>query len=202
MLFKIKNFICNRLRKRFIYPSKEKKEGGKTIICNNCTGAMMLHDLGYRLDTPTVNLWMNTRDYMKLINSLPDVLFKEIKDITPPNASYPIGLLNDCITLHFMHYSSFSDAVTQWRRRAARIDMNNIYLLCIDNKDDGIELDFKSFDKLPYKNKIAITNDKRVISPSSRWVYYDPNKNQYITSFSNWFGKRFYDSFDFESFLS
>lgn len=202
MFEKIKSALNYRIRKYFIYPIKRKKKGGKTVICNNCTGAMMLHDLGYRLDTPTVNLWMNTRDYLEFVNSLPEILFKDIVDITPSDSNYPIGKLDNRITLHFLHYSSFSDAVEQWKRRSARVDMNNIYLLCVDNKDDGIDLDFNAFEKLPYKNKIAITNKSNITTPSSIKLDYNPKENKIITSYNGWFGKRYYDNYDFKSFFN
>jgi len=202
MLKTIRSAIGYRIRKYFIYPYI-KKDGGKTVICNNCTGAMMLHDLGYRLDTPTVNLWMNTKDYLKFVRSLPDILFKEIENITPSESSYPIGLLDKSITLHFMHYNSFSEATIQWRRRASRVDMEHIYLLCVDNKDDGIDLDFETFDSLPYKNKIAITYDDNFVKyPSTIKLNYNPLHKILLTDYSNWFGKRYYDSFDFKSFFN
>lgn len=202
MFKRIKGYINHKIRKYIIYPRKIKRDKGKTVICNNCTGAMMLHDLGYRLDTPTVNLWMNTRDYFDFIKSLPNILFKTITDITPSNSSYPIGSLDNRITLHFLHYKSFDEAVQQWNRRAARVDLDNIYLLCVDNKDDGIDLDFKEFELLPYKHKVAITNDVSITTPSSVRLDYNPQDNKFLTSYIGWFGKRIYDNYDFKSFFS
>ena len=197
----IKNAINHRIRKfRFFV---KKQCGGKSVICNNCTGAMMLHDLGYRLDTPTVNLWMNTSDYLEFVRSMPEILFKDIENITPIDSTYPVGLLDNKITLHFLHYSSFSDAITQWKRRVSRVDMEHIYCLCVDNKDDGIALDFEAFDSLPYKNKIAITYDENLVKyPSTILMNYNPLNKVLLTDYCNWFGKRYYDNFDFKSFFN
>ncbi len=198
----LKYKICVKFRKVFIYPNNRKEEEGRTIICNNCTGAMMLHDLGYRLDTPTVNLWMNAQDYLTFANRLPDILYKDIVDITPQTSSYPIGLLDGEITLHFLHYDSFDDAITKWKRRASRVNMENIYLLLVDMKDDGIDLDFEAFEALPYKNKIAITYKEQIKFPHVVTLKYNPSKKILVTDFCNWLGKRYYDAFDFKSFLS
>ena len=38
------------------------------IICNNCTGGMILHDLGLRFDSPTINtLFFSADDFLFLL---------------------------------------------------------------------------------------------------------------------------------------
>lgn len=122
---KLKNYLNVLIRKLLYRKQNEKK--GVSVICNNCTAAMMLHDLGFGFNTPTVNLWMNVRDYIIFVKSLPDILNEEIEDITPPNSSYPIGILAGRIRLNFQHYNSFDEAVRKWKERSKRV----ICILCV-----------------------------------------------------------------------
>ena len=62
-----KNFFINHLKglasrvmanPRRLYHKKKAKNcyrGKCTIVCNNCTGGVILHDLGLKFDTPTIN---------------------------------------------------------------------------------------------------------------------------------------------------
>ena len=57
------------LRFKFVIPQKrvalEKKE--ISILCNNCTGGLILHDLGLRFDSPTVNMFFHELDFFEFI---------------------------------------------------------------------------------------------------------------------------------------
>lgn len=52
---------------------RKRRDNDVCIVCNNCVGAMMAHDLGLEFLSPTVNLWMSPQDYIKLIKGLPDI---------------------------------------------------------------------------------------------------------------------------------
>ena len=85
------NFI---LRPLYFINKKSKLQGvGRTIVCNNCTGSMMLHDLGLRFDTPTVNLFMTPDDYVSFVKRLPEIAVEEIKQIHIPGCTYPVGVI-------------------------------------------------------------------------------------------------------------
>lgn len=38
-----------------------------TIISQNCVGGVILHELGLRFNTPTVNLWFSAEDFIKIL---------------------------------------------------------------------------------------------------------------------------------------
>ena len=41
-----------------------------TILCNNCVGGVILHELGERFNSPTVNLFFGAEDYIKFLEKL------------------------------------------------------------------------------------------------------------------------------------
>lgn len=41
-----------------------------TILCNNCVGGVILHELGERFNSPTVNLFFGAEDYIKFWKNL------------------------------------------------------------------------------------------------------------------------------------
>ena len=61
------------LSENFFRPYIEKKmrrllhNKDATIFSCNCTGGVMLHDLGLKFNTPTVNFFFHADDYLKLI---------------------------------------------------------------------------------------------------------------------------------------
>ena len=66
MYKRIVKYICSYIErlvtllreiKRTIRSRQFKKKVSPSIICNNCTGAVILHDLGLPFNTPTVNLY-------------------------------------------------------------------------------------------------------------------------------------------------
>ena len=59
--------------------------GGKSVICNNCTGAMVLHDYGIRFDTPTVNLFIRPKFYIEMLRDLSHYLNADIVNISNGN---------------------------------------------------------------------------------------------------------------------
>ena len=42
----------------------------RTLLANDCTGGVILHDLGMEFDTPTINLWMGGHDFIKYVSHL------------------------------------------------------------------------------------------------------------------------------------
>ena len=53
-----------------------------SIISNNCVGGCVLHDLGQRFDSPTVNVAIPFPDYIKMLKDIKYYLHAEFEDIT------------------------------------------------------------------------------------------------------------------------
>lgn len=119
-LKQIKDRISKKNRQLRLYKIKKKIKNTevRSIICNNCVGAMVLNDFGLKFNSPFVNLFISAPDYIRLLKNLRYYCdpTADIMDISS-NSSYPKGLLRGEITLHFLHYHSFEEAVEKWRTR-------------------------------------------------------------------------------------
>ena len=123
-----------------------------TIICCNCIGGVLYHELGLKFTSPTINLYMKSEDFIKFCENLEYYLSLEITDYRGNiERDYPLGMLGD-ILIFFVHYSTLEAASQKWNERKQRMDWNNIYIIAMDR--DGFTMDhLRRFEKLPYKNK-------------------------------------------------
>lgn len=192
--------ILRKIRVKLFY--SKPRNTNYSILCNNCVGGMLSHDYGERFMSPTVNLFIYPKDYILLLKKLADLRNRKIVDITGSN-NYPIGLLDEIIKIHFMHYPSFKEAKEKWVERYNRINYANLYVILIER--DGCTIDdLLEFDNLPYKNKIAITHKDYPEIKCAKKIngYEDCNEVGTITDFNGFFGKRYYDRIDWPAFLS
>ena len=115
----------------------------ETIIANNCIAGSMLHDLGLRFNTPTINLQILPREYIKFCRDFRHYMETEIQECKQSELSdvhkydlinmfghvpineFPYGLCDD-ILIVFQHYSNFNEARAAWNRRKARVDYDHI----------------------------------------------------------------------------
>lgn len=199
---KIGQLWNNYFRKLFVIPAIRRKaiSENNSFLCNNCTGAMMIHDMGKRFDSPTVNLWMSPPHFLYLIKNIQSLANCEIVDITPPDSNYPIGLLGEC-KLHFLHYRTFAEAEHAWKKRIKRLKFDNMKLVFVEMGECHKEL--LEFDRLPFKNKVAfVRTDVDDIKCAYKIDYPQSREKFLITEYSNYLGERYYDQFDFVSFFN
>lgn len=162
-----------------------------TIFSTNCIGGIIYHNLKLRFLSPTINLWISPKDYIKLLED-PQKYFSnsDMHEIKIENINYPVGRLND-ITVYGEHYSSFDELRNKWNERKKRINWGNIFVFMIE-RDGCTYQDLRDFDKLPYKNKVVFTKKRyeniksSIVLPDS---YDEENENvnnllQYKSSFS------------------
>jgi uncharacterized protein (DUF1919 family) len=131
-----------------------------TIISNNCWGGGVYEQLGLSYTTPTVGLFFFTPCYIKFISNLQANLAYELKFIDHSKYNkanqlrlenkYPIGLINNEIEIHFLHYKTQSEAFDKWTRRKERVNFKNLFFSFTDNESYTIE-ELKTFDELPYR---------------------------------------------------
>ena len=60
-----------------------------SIICSNCAGGVISHRLGQKFLSPTVNLWLHQRDFLKLAANLREYLSYELEFIDS-EYDYPV----------------------------------------------------------------------------------------------------------------
>jgi uncharacterized protein (DUF1919 family) len=191
-----RNLIINFLNR------KKLKNHDFTILSNNCTGSLITHDLGKRFLTPTVNLFLWTEDFVKLLENLDYYLHKEIEQIFKEGINYPVGRLAD-IEIYFMHYNNIQEAKEKWYERIKRINYKNLYILMVDNDGCTDEI-IQRFEQLPFKNKVFLTN-KIYKNYKSAFYIKGFEKEQNITDISlykNIFGQKFYDNFSYIKWLN
>ncbi len=101
-----------------------------TIICSNCIGGIISHNLGLRFMSPTINLTINNRDFIKFITDLDHYLNCELTS-NPERAvevDCPVGMLED-VEIVFTHYKTFDEAKEKWEERKKRINPDNLYIM-------------------------------------------------------------------------
>ena len=101
-----------------------------TIISNNCWGGFVYQKFGLEYMTPFIGLFIFAPDYIKLLNDFENLIFSKVSFIEPKSSryiqeilvddklpKYPIGILNNDIEIHFLHYKSEKEALEKWNRR-------------------------------------------------------------------------------------
>lgn len=135
-------------------------------------GGVILHELGERFNSPTVNLFFSAEDYLKFLKKLDYYLEQPLVEIES-DKDYPVAKLDD-ITIYFMHYLSFDEAKTTWKKRVARINRNNLYVIFVQ-QNGCTEQILREFDDLPYKHKLVLTAKPM---PEIQCSYCIPNTMQ------------------------
>ena len=126
-----------------------------TVIAKDCTGAMLLHDLGLRFDTPTVNLFFTAGDFVKFCSRLEHHIAADLVEDTAATEPFPVGLLDD-VRVYFRHYKTFEAAKQKWQQRSTRIHWDNLFFLMTDGCGSSEAL-VREFDALPSKHKVLLT---------------------------------------------
>lgn len=196
-----------QVKRRNLFLKKQRKQLNNkdfTLLSNNCNGGVLSHELGLRFNSPLVNLFINTPDYVKYLkdfdyyNSLP------MSFVSDDKKKYPVGKLGD-ITIDFVHYKSPEEALSKWEERKKRIKKDNMFILFTE-QNDCTEKCLKDFDNLPFENKVVFTYKKHNDIKSAVFVkkYEDSPDGVYMfLDFENCFSiRRNYDVFDFVSWFN
>lgn len=189
----------NNFSRKIYLRIKRKKLKNKdfTLLCNNCTGAFILHDLNVQYNSPCVNLFIEEADFIKFVKRL-DYYKSQKLNFIESDKEYPVAKLDD-ITVYFMHYDSSEQAEKKWTERFARINKDNIFIMLHQRETCTDEI-LKAFDELPYKYKVAFTCKHY---PQLKSTYYIANCEidgylDHIYLYKNPFTyKKYYDDFDY-----
>ncbi len=172
-----------------------------TLLTNNCVGAVVAHDMGRRLDSPIVNMYIPPAEYVEMLRDLPAALASELTFIDT-DKPYPVGLLGGKYHLHFMHYKSREEALDAWNRRKGRVNYGNLFVVLVER--DGCDMpSLRAFDSLPYINKVALCHTEYL---EIKCCFHVPGfENQpelgNIIEYSGFSGRRFSDAFPWIDFL-
>lgn len=118
-----------------------------SLICPNCLGGMLLHDLRLPFLSPTVNLMMRQREFVRFVLDMEYYLSQELRFYNDLNYVCPSAKLGEgdkTITIYFTHYKNKNEAENCWYKRILRIRYDNLFVLAMEkdgmNKEDIIRL--------------------------------------------------------------
>ena len=166
-------------------------------------GGVILHELGERFNSPTVNLFFSAEDYIKFLEKLDHYLGQTLVE-AQSDKDYPVAKLDD-ITIYFMHYPSFDEAKRIWEKRTERINRDNLYVILVQQNGCTEEL-LKKFDELPYKHKLALTARPMPEIKCSYYISGSEQSNGDVMDLCKYKGKftgrRWIDDYDYVGFLN
>ncbi len=180
-----------------------------SVISSNCVGAVILHELNQRFNSPTVNMYFEPDDYIKFLKNIDHYLACDLVNLPYESSlmGYPVGGCDD-IKLHLVHYKSVDEANKKWKERSKRVNKDNLFIIMVD-RDGCTDLIRQEFDKLPYKNKafLSYTNHDdiscNVVIPNSRESTPDGDQTTDLCRFQPGFtGLRLFDEWDYVSFFN
>lgn len=215
---KITRRVNQWIRTRFVIPEKRRnlKKRDISILCNNCTGGFILHDLGLRFDSPTINLFFHDLDFFDFIEHFEYYIKQPLIQIKNPgydnNAKdYPVAILSGNgkyknLELHFLHYKTFKVAEEAWNRRKERLHMDNLYVIWTFVGMKQNEEQYMRAEKLPVKNKVFFVNHPFDKKKYPNFFYVKGFENQVgvglISNYMNLKGERYYDQFDYVNWIN
>ena len=182
---------------------KRLKNRDFSIISSNCNGGVLLHDLGMRFNTPTINLWIEPDDFIRFLQNLPHYLDSALTFIDVPDMDYPVALLDD-VKIYFQHYHTAEEASAKWQERASRINFDNLFIMFTD-RDGCTYQNLVDFEALPYKNKVVFTHLPYPEFSSAHYIKgweTDPCVGVCFGFVKGISGKKHYDSFDYVSWFN
>lgn len=154
----------------------------------------MYHDTGTKFLSPTINLNIEPKDFIKFIENLEYYLSIDQFEEVIGDYDYPVGKLDD-ILIYFVHYDNFKEAVYKWNERKKRINFDNLFIIMADR--DGCDINIiERFNKTSYKNKIFFTHKKYEEYDNCIYINYkDPYADQIglVTNMGSILGKRVYE---------
>ncbi|MCK3658778.1 exopolysaccharide biosynthesis protein [Pasteurellaceae bacterium Pebbles2] len=167
-----------------------------SVISSNCVGALMLHDLNVRFNSPFVNLYLEPTDFIRYLENIEYYQSLNLEFIHS-DKSYPVAMLGD-VKIHFVHYHSQDEARAKWVERSSRLKLDKLFIVMTD-RDGCTEADLRAFDQLPFKHKVVFTHQPQPEIASAVYIQGFEQQNEVgdLFDYEGFFGKKFYDQFDY-----
>lgn len=198
--------LMRPLRKRY-HNNKAKRFKGPvpSIICNNCLGGVILHDLGLQFKTPTINLYFRTKEeFIFFVQNITEMQNLKMNEIICKEYNAPAGEMEykgHSVVIIFQHYKDFQSGYEKWKMRMKRLDVNNLVVL-LETPDASPEL-LESFSKIDNKKALVskpIEGAPDYYVPLDIYDVWHPGKVlEYKSIFSL---ERWIDDWDYISFLN
>ena len=179
-----------------------------TFFSNDCIAGVFTKNYELPCKTPMINCAMWPDEYVRYLAHIEHYMQCEL--VEKPNTKYafPVGELVSeefgNIEIRFMHYVSFKEAKTLWKRRSKRIDLGNMNVMLDLNPYMQIsEEAVNDFINLPY-NKVIITTEAFKDTPCSYFIDVGDKimVKGIMLKYKNLKGERYYDDFDIVEWLN
>ncbi len=150
---------------------------------------------------------MSGEDFIRFCQHLPQFLEADVQEKSL-GREYPTGQLTTeygTVTLFFVHYPSFEKAKRAWRRRARRVDYQNLRIIFHQSPSALTEELLKDFEALPYQHKVLISGgiDQKKYPHGYNLPIYQTDCQATIDQRRHPYSiKRYMDAFDWVSFLN
>ena len=114
-----------------------------SIISCNCWGGVLCHTLGMECLSPFKNLWVKADEILHMMDDLRSYMsetpyfIRWEKDLNSIN-NYPVMGIRD-IQIHFNHDDNVDDALKKWKRRCAKINYDNLFLMIFTKDKEVVE---------------------------------------------------------------
>ena len=126
-----------------------------SLLCPNCMGGILFHDLGVRFQSPTFNLMIFQDHFIRMITDLDYYLNLEFEFYDDPDYTCPCARLGD-IVVHFTHYQEPEMCVKKWKERCGRLHPDNTFIFLSER--DGITYeDIRALQDLDYRGLVVFT---------------------------------------------
>lgn len=155
----VKKITDSRFEKKL---RRKLKNDQFSILCSTCIGGIIYHRLGKQFLSPTINMWMNQREFLIFLENLDEALAQELVFIKT-KYDHPVAQLTTkggSVNLYFNHAKTEEEADRDWTRRKARINRDNLFVIMYDT-DNITEADIRRLEKIKCRNKIVLSANKR-----------------------------------------
>ena len=114
-----------------------------SIISSNCWGGVIYKTLGMECNSPFKNLWVDPGELCSNYCNLNEILqyepqFVRWAEDAHSHQEYPVGKIGT-MEIHFNHDSVFSEAVSKWNRRLAKVNYGNLFLEIYTDRESVVE---------------------------------------------------------------
>lgn len=176
-----------------------------SLLCNNCNGGVICHDLGLQFRAPTVNMFFYSDHFLRFCENFDHYIAQPLVPCEnprhKPEIAYPVCNLGD-LELHFLHYSSFEQAKEKWDARTARLNRDNLFVMWTFFGGTDPQT-MERFDRLPFKNKVAFTEKPFPQFKSACYIRgFEEKGLGVLTQFDGVRGKRIIDQFDYVNWFN
>ena len=126
-----------------------------SILSNLCWGGLIYNRFRLQFLSPTINLFITDGDYLRMLENLDGTLAAEPALVgTAYNEDeqlrYPVFSLNG-VRLHMNHCHDPAQGLSDWKRRCARLNRENLLVTMCTRQRDAAE----RFQALPYARKVC-----------------------------------------------